>query len=232
MPIAWRCWRNWIQPSELWRTGLLTPRCRRPCTASSLQNRCFHGESARRIGFDSVVNVDRYTVCQSRRQVQDPHIGPGGQLRPDRIAFYAYAHLPERLGQRRIVWALTCPWRHPKVSMLARSLEAFSTAGYVYVGMDHFTAGRWPWPNAREGCITQLPGLQHAQPDCDLIGLGVSAIGRVGTLPIVRMPRHWKTTTTCSTRAVCLRCVVWRSRAMIWCAAPSSWPCVPGRTAV
>jgi oxygen-independent coproporphyrinogen-3 oxidase len=65
--------------------------------------------------------------------------------------------------------------------MLARSLAAFMEAGYVYVGMDHFALAQ------RRPGRGQAPGRLHrnfqgysTQPDCDLIGLGVSAIGKVG----------------------------------------------------
>ncbi len=138
-------------------------------------------ESARAIGFDSV-NVDLiYGLPKQTPESFDRTLAQVAQLRPDRIALYAYAHLPDRFKpQRRIIWA-DLPMASAKVSMLARSLEAFSSAGYVYVGMDHFALPEDALAIAkRQGRLHRNFQGYSTQPDCDLIGLGVSAIGRVG----------------------------------------------------
>jgi len=138
-------------------------------------------ESARSIGFDSV-NVDLiYGLPKQTPDSFDRTLAQVAQLRPDRIALYAYAHLPDRFKpQRRIIWA-DLPMASAKVSMLARSLEAFSSAGYVYVGMDHFALPEDALAIAkRQGRLHRNFQGYSTQPDCDLIGLGVSAIGRVG----------------------------------------------------
>ena len=104
------------------------------------------------------------------------------QLRPDRIALYAYAHLPERFKPQRLIDAYKLPSADEKVRMLAQSLQAFSEAGYIYIGMDHFAL-----PDDALAVARQQGRLQRnfqgysTQPDCDLIGLGVSAIGKVGS---------------------------------------------------
>ena len=137
--------------------------------------------SARAIGFDSI-NVDLiYGLPKQTPDSFDRTLAQVAELRPDRIALYAYAHLPERFKpQRRIVWA-DLPMASAKVSMLARSLEAFSAAGYVYVGMDHFALPDDALAIAkRQGRLHRNFQGYSTQPDCDLIALGVSAIGRVG----------------------------------------------------
>lgn len=138
-------------------------------------------ESARAIGFDSI-NVDLiYGLPKQTPDSFDRTLAQVAQLRPDRIALYAYAHLPDRFKpQRRIIWA-DLPMASSKVAMLARSLEAFSSAGYVYVGMDHFALPEDALAIAkRQGRLHRNFQGYSTQPDCDLIGLGVSAIGRVG----------------------------------------------------
>jgi oxygen-independent coproporphyrinogen-3 oxidase len=113
-------------------------------------------ESARSLGFESI-NVDLiYGLPRQTPESFDRTLAQVVQLRPDRIALYAYAHLPERFKPQRRIVPAELPAASGKLSMLSRSLDAFMDAGYVYVGMD------------------------RTQPDCDLIGLGVSAIGRVG----------------------------------------------------
>ena len=65
--------------------------------------------------------------------------------------------------------------------MLAQALSAFQEAGYVYVGMDHFALPNDALAVAkRQGRLHRNFQGYSTQPDCDLIALGVSAIGRVG----------------------------------------------------
>jgi oxygen-independent coproporphyrinogen-3 oxidase len=66
--------------------------------------------------------------------------------------------------------------------MLSQALAAFQSAGYVYIGMDHFALpGDALAVAKREGRLHRNFQGYSTQPDCDLIGLGVSAIGRIGT---------------------------------------------------
>ena len=99
-------------------------------------------ESARAIGFDSI-NVDLiYGLPKQTPDSFDRTLAQVNELRPDRIALYAYAHLPERfkpLPEDALAVA-------KRQGRLHRNFQGYST-----------------------------------QPDCDLIALGVSAIGRVGT---------------------------------------------------
>ncbi len=137
--------------------------------------------TARKLGFESV-NIDLiYGLPRQTPESFDRTLEQVAALRPDRIALYAYAHLPERFKpQRRIVIA-DLPGATAKVSMLARSLDAFSQAGYVYVGMDHFALPTDSLAIAkRQGRLHRNFQGYSTQPDCDLIALGVSAIGRVG----------------------------------------------------
>ena len=68
-----------------------------------------------------------------------------------------------------------------KVAMFSTSMTAFIGAGYVYVGMDHFALPSDSLAVAkRQGRLHRNFQGYSTQPDCDLIGLGVSAIGRIG----------------------------------------------------
>ncbi len=138
-------------------------------------------EAARRIGFESV-NVDLiYGLPKQTPESFDRTLAQVSELRPDRIALYAYAHLPERFKPQRRIIAIELPGAANKVSMLARSLAAFEAAGYVYVGMDHFALPNDSLAVAkRQGRLHRNFQGYSTQPDCDLIGLGVSAIGKVG----------------------------------------------------
>ena len=73
------------------------------------------------------------------------------------------------------------PGAPAKVAMLSRSMAAFMAAGYVYVGMDHFALLTDSLAIAkRQGRLHRNFQGYSTQPDCDLIALGVSSIGRIG----------------------------------------------------
>ena len=137
--------------------------------------------AARKLGFESI-NVDLiYGLPLQTRESFARTLKQVNELRPDRIALYAYAHLPERFKpQRRIVTA-ELPPPAARVAMLEDSLAAFDAAGYVYVGMDHFALPDDPLAVAkRQGRLHRNFQGYSTQPDGDLVSLGVSAIGRVG----------------------------------------------------
>ena len=138
-------------------------------------------EASRRIGFKSV-NVDLiYGLPQQTAASFARTLKQVNELRPDRIALYAYAHLPERFKAQRRIDAYTLPSGGEKIEMLSQSLKAFGDAGYVYVGMDHFALPDDALAIAkRQGRLHRNFQGYSTQPDCDLIGLGVSAIGRIG----------------------------------------------------
>lgn len=138
-------------------------------------------EAARRIGFESV-NVDLiYGLPRQTPESFERTLEQVVQIQPDRIALYAYAHLPERFKPQRRIHSAELPPAANKVLMLARSLDAFTDAGYVYIGMDHFARPNDALAVAkRQGRLHRNFQGYSTQPDCDLIALGVSAIGRVG----------------------------------------------------
>ena len=138
-------------------------------------------QAARRLGFESV-NVDLiYGLPLQTPESFDRTLAQVTQLRPDRVALYAYAHLPERFKPQRRILAAELPAPAAKITMLSRSLDAFDAAGYVYVGMDHFALpGDALAVARRQGRLHRNFQGYSTQPDCDLIALGVSAIGRIG----------------------------------------------------
>ncbi len=137
--------------------------------------------AARERNFDSI-NVDLiYGLPQQNPASFDRTLAQVVELRPERIALYAYAHLPERFKPQRRIATVDIPSGGAKVAMLARSMAAFIGAGYVYVGMDHFSLPTDSLAIAkRQGRLHRNFQGYSTQPDCDLIGLGVSSIGRIG----------------------------------------------------
>ncbi len=137
--------------------------------------------TARALGFESI-NVDLiYGLPKQTPESFDRTLEQIATLRPDRIALYAYAHLPERFKPQRRIITVELPGAPAKVSMLSQSLNAFEKAGYVYIGMDHFALPDDALAVAkRQGRLHRNFQGYSTQPDCDLIALGVSSIGRVG----------------------------------------------------
>jgi oxygen-independent coproporphyrinogen-3 oxidase len=137
--------------------------------------------SARKLGFESI-NVDLiYGLPKQTPESFDRTLKQINELRPDRIALYAYAHLPERFKPQRRILAAELPAPSSKIAMLSRSMDALMNAGYVYVGMDHFALPDDALAVAkRQGRLHRNFQGYSTQPDCDLIGLGISAIGRMG----------------------------------------------------
>jgi len=140
-------------------------------------------EAARARGFESI-NVDLiYGLPRQSPESFDRTLAQINQLRPDRIALYAYAHLPQRFKPQRRIAAQDLPSGAAKVSMLSRSLASLGQAGYVYVGMDHFALPDDALAIAkRQGRLHRNFQGYSTQPDCDLIGLGVSSIARIGAV--------------------------------------------------
>ena len=138
-------------------------------------------EVARQIGFESV-NVDLiYGLPLQTPASFAQTLQKVSALRPDRIALYAYAHLPERFKPQRRIHAIDLPSGGSKLDMLSMSLQTLQEAGYVYVGMDHFALPDDALAVAkRQGRLHRNFQGYSTQPDCDLIALGVSSIGRIG----------------------------------------------------
>jgi oxygen-independent coproporphyrinogen-3 oxidase len=137
--------------------------------------------SARALGFESL-NVDLiYGLPKQTPASFARTVALVGELRPDRIALYAYAHLPQRFKPQRRIDPEQLPPPGDRVQMLGGAIQGFLGFGYTYIGMDHFALpGDTLAAAKRQGRLHRNFQGYSTQPDCDLIGLGVSAIGRMG----------------------------------------------------
>lgn len=139
--------------------------------------------SAREVGFEAI-NLDLIyglplQTLASMTQTLERVLA----IRPERIALYGYAHLPERFKPQRRIHAAELPSAGEKVAMLSLALNTLQTAGYEYIGMDHFALPDDALAVARrQGRLHRNFQGYSTQPECDTIGLGVSAIGRVGSV--------------------------------------------------
>jgi oxygen-independent coproporphyrinogen III oxidase len=137
--------------------------------------------SAREIGFESI-NMD--LIYGLPKQTPDSFARTVAQvaaLRPDRIALYAYAHLPQRFKPQRRIHVAELPMAGERLQMLSQAIVGFLGAGYDYIGMDHFALPTDGLAVAkRQGRLHRNFQGYSTQPECDLVALGVSAIGQMG----------------------------------------------------
>ena len=102
-------------------------------------------------------------------------------LSPDRVALYNYAHLPAVFKTQRRIRESDIPAPETKLRIMTLAIGTLTRAGYVYIGMDHFAKPE------DELAVAQRQGRLHrnfqgysTHPDCDMLGFGISAIGRIG----------------------------------------------------
>ena len=97
--------------------------------------------------------------------------------RPDRLAVYAYAHLPQTFRAQRRLRAADLPAAETRLGLLGLTIARLTDAGYQYVGMDHFAL---PEVAQRLGKLHRNFQGYSTHAHCDIVGLGVTAIGKVG----------------------------------------------------
>ncbi len=138
-------------------------------------------EEARANGFRSV-NLDLiYGLPKQSLDSFNTTLDKVISLSPERIALYAYAHLPTLFKPQRRIAAAELPSPETKLELLTLAIGRLTGAGYLYIGMDHFAK------RDDELAVAQAQGRLHRNfqgystyADSDLLGFGASAIGRVG----------------------------------------------------
>ena len=138
-------------------------------------------EAAREAGFKSVsVDLIYGLPHQSLASIK-PTIDTVLSLDPDRLALYHYAHLPHIFKPQRRIDTNAVPSSEEKLDILQYAVERLSDAGYVFIGMDHFAKPDDELSVAlREGFLQRNFQGYSTYADCDLVAIGVSAIGKIG----------------------------------------------------
>ena len=138
-------------------------------------------DACRAHGFRSV-NIDLiYGLPKQTREGFARTLDTVAEMRPDRVAVYGYAHLPELFKPQRQIVAADLPDAETRLALLQLAIERLTAAGYLYIGMDHFALpdDELALAQARGGLHRNFMGYTtHA--DSDLVGLGVSAISHIG----------------------------------------------------
>lgn len=138
-------------------------------------------DAARRHGFKSI-NVDLIyglplqTVDSFSRTLEKIIVAS-----PDRLSVFNYAHLPQRFKVQRQINEADLPTAEEKLKILQLTVELLTEAGYVYIGMDHFAKPDDELAVAqRNGTLWRNFQGYSTHGNCDLIGMGMTAIGMIG----------------------------------------------------
>ena len=136
---------------------------------------------AREIGYQSV-NADLIyglplqTVESMKETIRQTIV-----IRPDRIAFYSYAHVPWTSRAQRLFDEHDLPSTEVKMQLYRLSKKMFMEAGYHDIGMDHFALPHDDmYLSKQEGHLHRNFMGYTLQQTNMLIGLGVSAISDAG----------------------------------------------------
>ncbi len=102
------------------------------------------------------------------------------QMNPDRLAIYHYAHLPNIFKTQRQINEQDLPSSKIKIELFNVAIEKLTSAGYRYIGMDHFAK-----PSDSLFLAQQQGTLQRnfqgytTNTECDQLGIGVSSISKL-----------------------------------------------------
>ncbi len=124
------------------------------------------------INFDLIYGLPLQTI-QSVKSMIEKAI----ELEPDRIAFYHYAQIPDRIANQRGLDHTALPDSDSKLTMMLEATARFGNAGYVYVGLDHFAKPDEMLVQAmHNGQINRSFQGMTTGAELDLFGFGCSAI--------------------------------------------------------
>jgi oxygen-independent coproporphyrinogen-3 oxidase len=137
-------------------------------------------EAARKEGFRST-NID--LIYGLPLQTEETFAATLDQVlaySPDRFSIFNYAHMPTRFKTQRQINEVDLPTPAVKLEILQMVGHKLTEAGYVYIGMDHFAKPDDELAVAqREGKLYRNFQGYSTHSDCDLVGLGMTSIGRV-----------------------------------------------------
>ena len=103
------------------------------------------------------------------------------EVSPDRLSIFHYAHLPHLFFPQRRILEAQLPSSEEKLNILGAAIERLGEAGYIHIGMDHFARPDDPLASAfHDGTIHRNFQGYSTHAECDLIGIGVSAISHIG----------------------------------------------------
>lgn len=137
-------------------------------------------EGARALGYSSI-NVDLiyglpYQTVNSFKRTLDQVL----TLRPHRVAVYSFAFVPWIRAHMKHMPQEALPTPADKLELFGATIDAFTSAGYRQIGMDHFAL-----PGDELAKAIEMKALHRnfmgytVQTTRDMVALGVSGIGDI-----------------------------------------------------
>lgn len=135
----------------------------------------------RELGFEGI-NIDLiYGLPDQTPETWARTIEAVIDIRPDRLAVYSYAHLPDQIKHQRKMDAHPRPTGAEKYDLFAIARKLFVEAGYRIIGMDHFALPTDELAVALDERRLHRNFMGYTVvPAEDMIAFGVSGIGEVG----------------------------------------------------
>lgn len=100
-------------------------------------------------------------------------------LNPDRFAVFSYAHVPWMKPAQKIVQARVLPSPETKFQLLKLTVEKLESAGYVYIGMDHFARANDELALAQQAGTLQRNFQGYStRGGADIYAFGMSSISQ------------------------------------------------------
>jgi oxygen-independent coproporphyrinogen-3 oxidase len=128
------------------------------------------------ISFDLIYGLPQQTLAGFERTLETVLLA-----RPNRIATYAYAHMPHVFKAQRRLSAQQLPTPQTRLALLRLTIEKLTSAGYEYIGMDHFALPDDELARAKQARTLHRNFQGYSTRALyDLVALGTSAIGKVG----------------------------------------------------
>jgi len=138
-------------------------------------------EAARREGFKSISLDLIYGLPHQNVNSFSNTLNKILAVKPDRLSIFNYAHLPTLFKPQRRINEADLPSPTEKLAILQQTIHQLTEAGYIYIGMDHFALPDDELTQAqRNGTLYRNFQGYSTHADCDLIGLGITSIGKVG----------------------------------------------------
>jgi oxygen-independent coproporphyrinogen-3 oxidase len=137
--------------------------------------------AARGAGFHSL-NFDLiYGLPQQTLERFDETLAWVIRLRPDCVALYSYTHLPDRFRAQKLLDSSALPLSTQRLILLVNAIAALTSAGYEYIGMDHFALPDDALSRSRRAgtLVRNFQGYVPG-PDTDLLGLGAGTTSSLG----------------------------------------------------
>lgn len=135
-------------------------------------------QNYRSISMDLIYGLPLQT-CHSLKQTLNKVI----DLSPERLSVFNYAHLPHLFKSQKLIREEDLPSPAQKLEMLHQCIEQLQSAGYIYIGMDHFAKPGDELVLAQErGDLQRNFQGYSTHGDCDLLAFGVSSISKINNV--------------------------------------------------